>query len=197
MPKCYSEHEKSFIKKRLKEEAGDCLARYGIKGTTVDELVRRVKIPKGTFYLFYKSKELLVFDVLMEQHERIEKELTASLSALQSNDITCDGLTDLIFGFFKYTDENPLFRLLTSGELEILARKLPEEFLENHFMEDGHMIENVISILPGVRSVDIQSFASAFRSLFMSMLASRKMNDEKSDEALKLLIRGLVIQMIP
>lgn len=197
MPKCYSEHEKSFIKKRLKEEAGDCLARYGIKGTTVDELVRRVKIPKGTFYLFYKSKELLVFDVLMEQHERIEKELTASLSALQNNDITCDGLTDLIFGFFKYTDENPLFRLLTSGELEILARKLPEEFLENHFMEDGHMIENVISILPGVRSVDIQSFASAFRSLFMSMLASRKMNDEKSDEALKLLIRGLVIQMIP
>ena len=147
--------------------------------------------------MFYKSKELLVFDVLMEQHERIEKELTASLSVLQSNDITCDGLTDLIFGFFKYTDENPLFRLLTSGELEILARKLPEEFLENHFMEDGHMIENVISILPGVRSVDIQSFASAFRSLFMSMLASRKMNDEKSDAALKLLIRGLVIQLIP
>lgn len=56
MPKSYSEQEWEYIRKRLKEEAAKCLARYGARRTTVDEIVKRVNIPKGTFYLFYKSK---------------------------------------------------------------------------------------------------------------------------------------------
>lgn len=63
MPKSYSEQEREYIKTRLKEEAAKCLAQYGVRRTTVDEIVKRVNIPKGTFYLFYKSKELLLFDV--------------------------------------------------------------------------------------------------------------------------------------
>lgn len=35
----------------------------GVKKTTVDELVKREGIPKGTFYLFYPSKEMLLYDV--------------------------------------------------------------------------------------------------------------------------------------
>ena len=66
MPKAYSDQEKEYIRKRLKEEAAKCLAQYGIKRTTVDEIVQRVKIPKGTFYLFYQSKEMLLFEVILE-----------------------------------------------------------------------------------------------------------------------------------
>ena len=47
------------------EEANACLAAYGIRKTTVDELVRRVGIPKGTFYLFYESKGRLIRDVIL------------------------------------------------------------------------------------------------------------------------------------
>ena len=61
VPKSYSEQERTYIKKRLKEEAAKCLAKYGVRRTTVDEIVRRVHIPKGTFYLFYKSKETSVY----------------------------------------------------------------------------------------------------------------------------------------
>ena len=50
MPKSYSEQEREYIRERLKEEAAQCLAKYGVRRTTVDEIVRRVKIPKGTFY---------------------------------------------------------------------------------------------------------------------------------------------------
>lgn len=60
MPKCYSEQEREYTIKRLKEEAAACMGQFGIRCTTVDELVKRVNIPKGTFYLFYKSKELLL-----------------------------------------------------------------------------------------------------------------------------------------
>lgn len=50
MPKSYSDQERAYIYRRLKEEAGKCLAQYGIRRTTVDEIVKRANIPKGTFY---------------------------------------------------------------------------------------------------------------------------------------------------
>ena len=60
MPKIYSEEEKKQIIQRLKEEANILMQEKGVKKTTVDELVKRVGIPKGTFYLFYPSKEMLL-----------------------------------------------------------------------------------------------------------------------------------------
>ena len=49
MPKRYSDEEKAYIVRRLKEEAAKCLDQYGIRRTTVDELVGRVKILKEPF----------------------------------------------------------------------------------------------------------------------------------------------------
>ena len=82
MPKSYSEQEREYIRERLKEEAAQCLAKYGVRRTTVDEIVRRVKIPKGTFYLFYKSKELLLFEVIQEQQENINRQLYQAVSEM-------------------------------------------------------------------------------------------------------------------
>ena len=103
MPKSYSDAEKEYIVKRLKEEAAKCLVQYGVRRTTVDELVKRVGIPKGTFYLFYKSKELLLFEVIQEQHDAINNDLAKALSGISAKDLNADVLTDLIFGFFKKT----------------------------------------------------------------------------------------------
>lgn len=43
-----------------------------MRKTTVDDLVVEVHIPKETFYLFYKSKEILLCEVLLEFHEVFE-----------------------------------------------------------------------------------------------------------------------------
>ncbi|WP_278246725.1 hypothetical protein [Metaclostridioides mangenotii] len=40
MPRAYSEAERSNIINRLKKEARYCLMEYGVKKTTVDELVK-------------------------------------------------------------------------------------------------------------------------------------------------------------
>ena len=71
MPKVYSDNEKKKKKKRLHDAANKSLLENGVRKTTVDELVQKVGIPKGTFYLFYKSKEELLFEVILEYHEII------------------------------------------------------------------------------------------------------------------------------
>ena len=120
MPKSYSEQEKEYIRKRLKEEAAKCLVQYGVRRTTVDEIVKRVNIPKGTFYLFYKSKELLLFDAIQEQHELVTQGLYQAISALANQELSAEKLTDVIFKFYKMTEEMPILEMLDVNEVNCL-----------------------------------------------------------------------------
>ena len=92
MPKIYTVQEKENIRKALRREAGKCLALYGVRKTTVDELIRRVDIPKGTFYLFYDSKEALFFDILTSFADEVENEYLAMLQEIDENHMktVCD-----------------------------------------------------------------------------------------------------------
>lgn len=195
MPKTYSDDERAYIKRRLKEEAAYYLSNYGIRRTTVDELVERVKIPKGTFYLFYDSKELLLFDVLMEQHEIIESQMIDEVKRVHGH-VTSDNLTEIIYSFFKAIDETGLLRLLTTGEIELLYRKFPQEIMQAHFIHDNSMIETIIKTLSLSNTINVNLFSSAFRNLFISMVYKREIGEEYFDEALKLTIKGLVLQML-
>ena len=136
MPKSYSEQERAYIRERLKEEAADCLATYGVRRTTVDEIVRRVNIPKGTFYLFYQSKELLLFEVIQEQQQSINRRLFQVISGLSGTKVSAEELTDAIYAFYKMAEEMPILKLIGTGEVELLARRLPREVVQAHLQDD-------------------------------------------------------------
>ncbi|HCC34870.1 MAG TPA: TetR/AcrR family transcriptional regulator [Ruminococcaceae bacterium] len=195
MPKTYSDEERVYIKKRLKEEATFCLLNYGVKRTTVDDLISRVKIPKGTFYLFYKTKELLLFEVLQDQHDILEKQLLDEIQSLQGK-APVDGLTDILYRYYKAADNSGVLKLMTTGEIELLYRKLPQEVVQEHFSHDNSLVENVINILSLPGNGNIAALSTAFRNLFISMVYKREMGEDFFDEALKLTIRGLVIQLL-
>ena len=105
MPKIYSPEEKENIRKALRREAGKCLALYGVRKTTVDELVKRVDIPKGTFYLFYDSKEALFFDLLSSFADEVETEYLSMLQEIDENHIVTS-LTDIFYALLsRFYDE--------------------------------------------------------------------------------------------
>jgi AcrR family transcriptional regulator len=196
MPKSYSDTEKEYIVKRLKEEAAKCLAQYGVRRTTVDELVKRVGIPKGTFYLFYKSKELLLFEVIQEQHDAINNDLARALSGISLNDLNADVLTDLIFEFFKKTDDMPILKLLDTGEVELLVRKLPKEVVEAHYKDDTDTIETMLSMFPLKKKVDVKAISAAFHAVYFATLHKEDIGIENYDKALRMLIYGIVQQFM-
>jgi AcrR family transcriptional regulator len=63
----FSEKEKEIIRQKLIENARKAFTRTGIKKTSIEELTNSVGIAKGSFYLFYKSKEALYFEILMNE----------------------------------------------------------------------------------------------------------------------------------
>ena len=196
MPKCYSEQEREYIISRLKEEAAKCLAQYGVRRTTVDELVKRVNIPKGTFYLFYKSKELLLFEVIQEQHEAINNDLGMALSKLAGKPLSADTLTDLIYQFFKKTEDMAILKMLDTNEVELLVRKLPREVVEAHLQDDTDTISQMLSAFPVKKDIDVKVISAAFHAIYFATLHKSEIGEESYDEALRSLIYGIVIQMI-
>lgn len=196
MPKCYSDQEKEYIRRRLKEEAAKCLSQYGIKRTTVDEIVKRVKIPKGTFYLFYQSKEQLLFDVILEQHDLIEKKLLEEISSIDAKDFNAEKLTAIIVHFYQLAGEMPILKLLNSDEVELLARKLPPEVLEEHLGHDNFMVDKMFESFPIKNDVDTKAVSAAFRAIYFSTLHKEEIGEEYFDEALRLMVLGVVNQLI-
>lgn len=195
MPKSYSEQERQYIKRRLKEEAADCISQYGIRHTTVDELVKRVKIPKGTFYLFYQSKELLFLDVIQEQHQLIEKKLSEAVHSIDYNGNMIELLTEIAFCFFKSVSESPILGMLSSGEIEILERKLPPETLNKNLWQDGSVLNHILPLLPVKADIDVNMINAAFHAVYFSTLHKNEIGIKNFDEALRFLVKGLICQL--
>jgi len=194
MPKTFSDSERAYIRKRLMEEGKKCLSLYGIRKTTVDELVKRVKIPKGTFYLFYESKDLLFYDIFCALHDEMQEKLLAELAVLEG-DMDAGTLTNLFFSLYKSLYDSYLLKLITSGELELLFRKLPPELVQQHAEMDDFRVEELVSLVPNLKAHDIRVFSAAMRGIFISLLHKREVGEEVFDEALRVMLRGVALQM--
>jgi AcrR family transcriptional regulator len=195
MPKSYSSHEKEYIVKRLKEEAYNCLNWYGVKKTTVDELVRRVNIPKGTFYLFYDSKELLLFDVINDLHDEIQKHFIKEANLIKGK-ITAENLTNLLYEVYNMVDGTFLLKVMTNGELDLIMRKLPNEIVEKHLNDDNAIMKKLMDLIPNGEEKNIEYYSGAMRGIFLAMLHKREIGEEIFEGSLKLMINGLVIQLM-
>ncbi len=180
MPKQLNEKERRAIERRLVDAASESVMRVGIKRTTVDELVRQANIPKGTFYLFFASKEELIFQVLMRWHESIHESLEKGLAAL-SDGCTSEQLTDALMGAFGALLETAIPRLMVDGEMDALIRRLPDAFT---------------GLLPPMSEAKKSVYSAAFRALFFTIAHKREIGEEVFEEALRCCVRGIAMQLM-
>ena len=84
MPRAFTDAERERIRERLLAVGRELFARYGLRKTTVEELARASGIAKGTFYLFFPSKEALYAEVLLSViPDMVKKLLERSFGAAE------------------------------------------------------------------------------------------------------------------
>lgn len=194
MPKAYSENERYFIINKLKSEAKLLFSQYGVKKTTVDELVRKVNIPKGTFYLFYASKELLLFDIILEEQALIQAELIEAVAGFAGS-VTKEQFSDLIFRLYERTVNSFLYPIFTNGEYELLLHKLPQEAIAKNTADDDLSMEKLFAMIPQAREKDIKLYSATFRAIFLMPLHRKEIGEELFSGTIKLLINGIASQI--
>lgn len=193
MPKKYTDEERRNIRLALMKAGGDCLSRYGVRRTTVDELVHLADIPKGTFYLFYPHKEALFLDMIRSYQDDVDTLYPAMLAELDENHIVTS-LTDVFMRITMMFYERGLYRFLDNAELDVVLRKYGDEEKVDIGKRMDTMLHGLFSYFAIEDEEDIRSFRAGYEALLYMLLSYDRLHDK--EKALRFLIRGLVLQMV-
>ena len=193
MATAFTTEEKEVIRKKLHKVAKECLQRYGVKKTTVDQMAAMVDISKGSFYNFYSSKEMLFFAVLEEYQIDVMNRLTEQLG--METKIDTNRLVELLYDFYQDFRYSFMYTIFKNHEMELLIRKLPKEVITNHHLIDDRMVKEIVSRINIRENVSVEIVSALFRTIAMTILHIEEIGEEQFDTTLKLVIQGVVEQI--
>ena len=193
MATAFTAEEKEVIKRKLHTVAKECLQRYGVKKTTVDQMAAMVDISKGSFYNFYSSKEMLFFAVLEEYQIDVMNRLTEQLG--MEAKIDTNRLVQLLYDFYQDFRYSFMYTIFKNHEMELLVRKLPKEAITNHHLIDDRMVKKIVSRINIRENVSVEIVSALFRTIAMTILHIEEIGEEQFDTTLKLVIQGIVEQI--
>ena len=193
MATAFTDKEKEVIRKKLHKVAKECLQRYGVKKTTVDQMAVMVDISKGSFYNFYSSKEMLFFAVLEEYQIDVMNRLTEQLD--MEAKIDTNRLVQLLYDFYQDFRYSFMYTIFKNHEMELLVRKLPKEAITNHHLIDDRMVKKIVSRINIRENVSVEIVSALFRTIAMTILHIEEIGEEQFDTTLKLVIQGIVVQI--
>ncbi len=193
MATAFTTEEKEVIRKKLHKVAKECLQRYGVKKTTVDQMAAMVDISKGSFYNFYSSKEMLFFTVLEEYQIDVMNRLTEQLG--METKIDTNRLVQLLYDFYQDFRYSFMYTIFKNHEMELLIRKLPKEVITNHHLIDDRMVKKIVSRIDIRENVSVEIVSALFRTIAMTILHIEEIGEEQFDTTLRLVIQGVVEQI--
>ena len=193
MATAFTSEEKEVIRKKLHKVAKECLQRYGVKKTTVDQMAAMTDISKGSFYNFYSSKEMLFFAVLEEYQIDVMNRLTEQLG--METKIDTNRLVQLLYDFYQDFRYSFMYTIFKNHEMELLVRKLPKEVIINHHLIDDRMVKKIVSRINIRENVSVEIVSALFRTIAMTILHIEEIGEEQFDTTLRLVIQGVVEQI--
>jgi AcrR family transcriptional regulator len=194
MATAFSENERERIRIKLNHAAQECLGKFGVKKTTVDQLVQITGISKGAFYIFYPSKEILFFTVLEEYQRDLMEEIFSKFD--KTHHISAQEFSQLIYEIYQKVRHSFMMNIVQNQEFEYLMRKIPEEYIQKHHSFDDMLAIKLLSRLKVKKDIDAGIVTTSLRAIFMSMLHVKEIGEKDFDKVLKLLITGLAQQLI-
>lgn len=195
MAKAFSDAEKQSIRLKLIESYETCLSKYGIKKISVDDLVKMAGISKGSFYLFYETKEMLFVDVLDYVQDRIKSVI---YDTFQSNPGISQKelLKKLIMNVFEQMKKTPwVLDLANSEDYESTLRRIPPEVLSRHMARDSADISEVLTHFHLHLKVSLEVLTALIRALYSTLLY-KSMIGEHYEEAVGIMADGIISQIL-
>jgi len=144
MPRAFTDAEREAIRERLTAAGRECFLRFGLKKTTIEDLVRPAGIAKASFYLFFESKEALFVEVYMrEMPAMMDRLLDGSFRAAGD---AREAFIRLMQGIVREIETDEMSRILLDdpAELQRLAGGVDyERILERSAAFFAPLIEEI------------------------------------------------------
>lgn len=164
MGKPFSESDRVSVVKKLHVKGFRLFSKYGLKKTTIDDITKAAGIGRGTFYLFYKSKEELFIAIIEEAEEIVKEEICAAVTGGGEN--PGEVFREFLGKIFRILDKNPLLKniLANREEFELLFSNLPPERLSAFIGNDDRLMREVLEKFSSI-GVELPISHAAFSGL--------------------------------
>lgn len=126
MPKIYCEDKREEIKNQLMDTALELIKQYGMKKMSIESITKQVGIAQGTFYNFYKSKEILIYNIARRYQEKKNSQINEIIKTkgyLERSDIK-----EFYFSMILKDEEN-IYRYLSREDIQTFITRLPKDYL--------------------------------------------------------------------
>lgn len=128
----------------------------GVRKLTIDEVMQRVQIGKGTFYHFFTSKELFVYEAIMFSKEAVLKKINEAVEKYGALDRQA---VDELLSHFSLLGQNNIISSLSMEDEIWLSKKLPPEYILDPPKEEK-IVDLLFQNMKDIRS-DIHSHVVA------------------------------------
>lgn len=164
MARNFTMREKENIRNGLREACKESWTRYGYKKTSVDELCRQTGISKGSFYLFFDSKESLFCEVLLS----VQKQIRDAANMIMEKQKDKFGAAEALKHIYREYDENNFLYDSNGADFTIFLSRLPEEKAKQ--IEESNNMNREIFLKPYLNfKYDTNLSFSVIYSLIMNI----------------------------
>ena len=193
MTKGFTEKEKEHIRRKLLDTGKEHFERFGVRKTNVADLAREAGIAKGSFYLFFESKEDLFLTINEEFDRQLQKEASIRLEKSRN---PRDTFKEFLLYVFDLFDSDPMLKLAANKEeFESLSRKIPADKFRKHQ-------ENTTVFLAGlierwqkeglIRHYDPKVIVGTVKSLYYVVLHREFIGEDIFPRVVDLLIDSII-----
>jgi AcrR family transcriptional regulator len=195
MAKHFTKQEKIIIKKKLLHEAKKLFKKYGVKKTSIDKIVEKVGIAKGSFYKFYSSKESIVFDILMDiEYEIHQKEMNNLNMLLEENEFP-EAMKYTILKSLNFMQKETLLQIVNDLQLiQEIWLKVSKEDKERSICQNQNRVLDFIHVAKqnGYELIVSEKVFNASLMSFFLIYINQNMVGEAGDEALEIIIKATI-----
>nr|WP_258880728.1 TetR/AcrR family transcriptional regulator [Clostridium estertheticum] len=104
----------------------ELIKQYGMRKMSIEQITKKVGIAQGTFYNFFDSKEILVYELANAYQERINQKLEEIIQI--KGYLDRESLRELYYGMIL-KDEDNVYRLLKREDIQTFLTRLPSNCL--------------------------------------------------------------------
>lgn len=195
VPRAFSEDERQAIRERLLDVGEEYWGKLGLRRTSVDDLAKASGISKGTFYLFFETKEHFFAAVLERCHARIETEMLRALQLAEGS--PRERFVTVVMRLFAQVQQTPwlVSLLCEDGEYQQLMRRVPSGWLPEHIRGDDEQAEQLLRLFDLDARVSAGDLSAALRGLFLLLLHRQEIGPDRFEGAWQLLVEGLALRL--
>ncbi|MBD3311763.1 MAG: TetR family transcriptional regulator [Candidatus Magasanikbacteria bacterium] len=176
----------------IKKAALNLFSKYGYKKVTIDEIVEKAGVAKGTFYLHFKDKDMLYVEICdsLCDKTKLAKQLRKLIEREKNSKLR---LYKNLLGTIFYLNDRPIVREMYLGNKNFFSESVSKSEVDKYKKKILNMLfeDNSVKISKNISTDEFIEFYSMIVKTIFLHKKNNQIDLIYTDKIIKLFIDGV------